>query len=88
MTAPGELTLGAIVAPFEPRGPAVKCVLGDECGEGGCIAHGEWGGIAESIRHFFRNTTVAALARRDASEAAAGARPERPGGTPVEADGQ
>ncbi len=77
--APAELTLGAVVAPFEPPGPAVKCVLGDECGEAGCVAHDAWGGIAESIRHFFRNTPVAALARRGAGPAASGGSEEASG---------
>ncbi len=58
----GALTVAVVVAPFEAESHHAGCVLGETCGPGPCPAHGAWGGIAESIRRFFRTTTVSALA--------------------------
>ncbi len=64
----GDVTVEAVVAPFEPAGARAGCVLGEvctteDCATATCAAHGEWGAIAASIRRFFQTTTVGALAR-------------------------
>jgi Rrf2 family protein len=67
LAIPGDaLTLDMIVAPFDTAGER-HCLLGRaRCRDSEpCLAHGQWKGIAEQIRQFFANTTVAALLRGD-----------------------
>lgn len=58
-----ELTLAAIVAPFEPMTLARHCLLGEgECSDAtACAVHDRWKLIAEPMLEFFRATTVAEL---------------------------
>ena len=60
---PHELTLAAIVAPFQPSTLARRCLLGEgECSDGtACAVHDRWKLIAGPMRDFFRDTTVAEL---------------------------
>jgi Rrf2 family protein len=63
-----ELTLDAVVAPFEEAGVR-HCLLGGTiCSdETACPAHGRWKPVAERMRRFFVETTVADLAARSRS---------------------
>jgi Rrf2 family protein len=61
--APGELTLAAVVAPFDAVGDAPQCLLRDQvCTESdSCIAHHHWRDVASGVRTFFQTTTIADL---------------------------
>lgn len=64
LAAPAEeVTLAAIVLPFEPATLARRCLLGEgECSDAtACAVHDRWKQIAEPMREFFRDTTVAEL---------------------------
>jgi len=56
-------TLAAIVGAFEPETLATNCLLGaGPCSdETPCAAHALWKPVAEPMRAFFRETTVADL---------------------------
>jgi Rrf2 family transcriptional regulator, iron-sulfur cluster assembly transcription factor len=58
-----QLTLHAVVAPFDAIPSRRRCILGRaECSESDpCTAHWHWQSVAESITTFFRSTTVADL---------------------------
>ena len=58
-----EMTLADVVEPFDPIGETPQCLLRQvRCGmEGHCSAHEAWHGVADTVRHFFRSTTVAEL---------------------------
>lgn len=60
---PSRLKLAAVVAPFDAVGDPPQCLLRDkQCGaDGPCIAHESWHAVAESVRRFFQQTTVADL---------------------------
>ena len=61
--APEAVTLADIVEPFEPTRLARRCILGKGmCSDAtACAAHERWKRIAEPMRGFFRETTVADL---------------------------
>jgi DNA-binding IscR family transcriptional regulator len=71
---PGELTLAAVVAPFDAVGEPPQCLLRKErCGEGqSCIAHRHWHDLATRVRLFFQETTIADLLGAAELPAAAG----------------
>lgn len=58
-----ELTLAAVVAPFDAVGEAPQCLLRDRrCGDGEpCIAHEHWHDVAGGVRTFFQQTSIADL---------------------------
>ena len=58
-----ELTLAAIVAPFDAVGESPQCLLRDQrCGDAEpCIAHAHWHEVADNVRSFFQHTHVADL---------------------------
>lgn len=60
---PGEIRLGAVIAPFDAVGEKPQCLLRDQVCNAGrpCIAHHRWQGAARQIRDFFQETTVAEL---------------------------
>lgn len=60
---PESLTLGTIVEPFDPTRLARRCVMGQGiCSDAtACAAHARWKTIAEPMRAFFNETTVADL---------------------------
>lgn len=62
-----ELTLLEVLDPFESLGPERPCLLGREhCDtESPCAAHHKWLKIARELQHFFGDTTVQELARRN-----------------------
>lgn len=61
-----ELTLAAVVAPFEDPARYRGCLLGKTtCSDRvACAAHHRWKPIAESVLAFLNGTTVASLAQR------------------------
>lgn len=66
---PEALTLADIVEPFEPTRLARRCILGKGmCSDAtACAAHARWKRIAEPMRGFFRETTVADLVEEEGS---------------------
>ncbi len=60
---PGELVLARIVGTFDPMEIRPRCLLGRaECSDlNPCPAHPRWKGIADQVRGFFLQTTVADL---------------------------
>jgi len=60
---PEQLTLAAVIEPFDPIED--RCLLmGRRCSDREpCIAHHEWKSVATKVRGFFRGTTVADLLR-------------------------
>ncbi len=58
-----RLLLAQVVDPVDPVPTARNCLLGrPECSdEHPCAAHGQWCDLAEAIRSFFKETTVADL---------------------------
>ena len=58
-----ELTLAAIVAPFDAVGESPQCLLRDRrCGVGEpCIVHEHWHEVAGNVRTFFQQTRIADL---------------------------
>ena len=63
LAIPAErLTLARVTAPFDEVGER-HCLLGrPQCGDRSpCAAHGRWAAVSDSLRDFFRNTTVADL---------------------------
>ncbi len=61
--SPDRLTLAEVVSPLDPITDERRCLLGrPECSNiNPCAAHGRWGTIAESVRAFFFETTLADL---------------------------
>jgi Rrf2 family iron-sulfur cluster assembly transcriptional regulator len=61
-TSPADLTLARVVGPFLPA-EGRACVLGRaRCSDAApCAAHGRWKLVAERMRTFFGETTVADL---------------------------
>ena len=70
-----RLTLARVAEPFDDVGER-HCLLGRaQCGDRApCAAHGRWGEVADSLRGFFRNTTIADL-MNDVSASGGRARP-------------
>ncbi len=68
--SPDQLTLAEVVSPVDPIADERRCLLGrEECSNiNPCAAHGRWGAIAESMRAFFFETTLADLATRGGKE--------------------
>ena len=64
---PGDTALIEVVAHFDDLDDA-RCLLGrPECRDDDpCAAHGQWKQVAAAVHAFFRNTTVAEIARRAA----------------------
>ena len=62
------ITLEEIVAPFEPSRLSRRCILGKGvCSDAtACAAHARWKLIAQPMRSFFRETTVADLISEEA----------------------
>jgi Rrf2 family transcriptional regulator, iron-sulfur cluster assembly transcription factor len=63
LAVPAErLTLARVAAPFDDVGER-HCLLGrPQCGDRyPCAAHGRWADVSDSLRDFFRNTTIADL---------------------------
>jgi len=60
---PAEITLAAVIAPFDPLED--RCLLMRRRCDAAepCMAHHQWRGVATQLRGFFRNTTVADLVR-------------------------
>ena len=77
--SPAELTLAAVVAPFDAVGDTPSCLLRDQrCGVGEpCMAHQRWHGIAGEVRRFFQETTIAALVAEASSSLPREAEPIR-----------
>jgi Rrf2 family protein len=74
-----ELSLGAVVAPFDAVGAPPQCLLRDQrcCGADACIAHERWHDVAGNVRSFFQQTTIAdLLAERPVAAAACDLRRE------------
>jgi Rrf2 family protein len=75
-----ELTLNAIVEPFDPIEARKTCLLGrKKCSDRDpCTVHWRWRSIADQIANFFQQTTVGDLiadqGREDAAMAALGSR--------------
>jgi Rrf2 family iron-sulfur cluster assembly transcriptional regulator len=65
-----RLTLGEVVAPFEPIGER-RCLLGfASCSDRKpCKAHATWRHLAGDVDEFFRTTTIASLADETAPAA-------------------
>lgn len=63
--APARLSLYRIVAPFGDVEQRRRCLLGrSQCSDDhACAAHPRWKDVAERVSNFFRETTVADLAR-------------------------
>jgi Rrf2 family protein len=63
--APHRLVLQRVVAPFGDMEQRQRCLLrGTQCSDGnGCAAHARWKEVTERVSAFFRETTVADLAR-------------------------
>lgn len=61
-----QLTLDRVVEPFGAMKLARRCLLGQgECSDRTpCSVHAQWKLVAEPMRAFFRDTTVAALLQR------------------------
>lgn len=55
-----ELTLAAVLEPFEEIDEARSCLLGQgECDEANpCALHGRWSGVATEVAAFFRGTVL------------------------------
>ncbi len=68
--APADTTLLDVVGPFDDGAGVRRCLLGrDRCPDDDpCPAHGRWEKVAGSVEKFFRETTVADLARGARSE--------------------
>ena len=68
-----ELTLNAIVDPFDPIEARKTCLLGrKKCSDKDpCTVHWRWRSIAEQIAAFFQNTTVGELIADQGREAEA-----------------
>lgn len=60
---PEGITLGDIIASFDPTRLSRRCLLGQgECSDAtACSAHSRWKVIAQPMRLFFNETTVADL---------------------------
>lgn len=58
---PAELTLAAVLAPFEPQVERTRCLLGrPECSDSNpCGAHDRWKHIKEATLQFLEGTTLA-----------------------------
>ena len=83
--AAGRISLAEIIAAVEPRRLDRRCLLGrPQCSDADpCAAHERWRSLAEGIKTFLEETTLADLARqrtrvvakrRRGRKAAAGAR--------------
>jgi Rrf2 family iron-sulfur cluster assembly transcriptional regulator len=59
---PERLSLGRVVAPFQPVGEQ-RCLMGrPDCGgPHPCAAHSRWSRVASAVEEFFSHTTVASL---------------------------
>lgn len=62
-----QLSLHAVVEPFDAIDSRRSCLLGrTQCSDASpCPAHERWKEVSERIAAFFRDTTVAELARSD-----------------------
>lgn len=83
---PDDLTLFAIVEPFDVLADGRSCLLGrTECDDRNpCPAHARWKSVSEDVAAFFRRTTVGDLVR-EYGELDRPPGPER--GVPDPADG-
>lgn len=74
-----ELTLGNVVAPFDPPERWRECFLGgNRCSAAtACEVHEVWKPIAERMSAFLSETTVARLAARDVPSPRGGKRARR-----------
>lgn len=61
-----QLTLAAVVAPFEDLGQYRSCLLGNAiCSDRrACVAHARWKPVARAVLEFLQETTVDSLATR------------------------
>jgi Rrf2 family protein len=68
---PREVTLAEVIEPFDPLED--RCLLmRRRCSDATpCLAHNRWKGVALGIRSFFRETTLADIARSGGSGARA-----------------
>ncbi|HEY7194893.1 MAG TPA: Rrf2 family transcriptional regulator [Gemmatimonadales bacterium] len=66
---PDELSLSAIVTPFDRVDERRRCLLGrPQCSDRtACAAHTRWKDVADTVAQFFRETTVADLLEREAT---------------------
>lgn len=64
---PEEVTLAEVVRPFDDIADERECLLGrSECrDESPCAAHGDWREVQQTVRRFFRDTTLAELGPPD-----------------------
>ena len=60
---PSDLTLVAVIEPFDEMRERNGCLLGrPECSDGNpCMAHDRWKQLHEQVSRFFEETTVAEL---------------------------
>ena len=65
-TRADALTLAEIVNPVDPMSNDRRCLLGRaECSDvDACVAHEAWRQVADKMREFFQETTLAQLAKR------------------------
>lgn len=65
---PGEITLAAVVRPFDDVMEERQCLLGrPECRDDApCVAHEEWKAAVGKLQRFFRETRLADLAGAEA----------------------
>lgn len=63
---PEQLTLGRVIAPFEPA-TARRCLIGRrDCGGAHpCLAHHRWEKVAGAVSRFFEQTTIGELLSGD-----------------------
>ena len=63
---PGDISLLAIVVPFEPPQSGVRCLLGQEhcTDQDACPVHARWVTIRSSFFDLLENTTLADVAER------------------------
>lgn len=79
------ITMGDVVAPFDPPGRYHECLLGgSRCNaETACEAHEHWKPIADRMLAFLNETTVAQMAGREVPGPRSGTRTQRvPRATP------
>jgi Rrf2 family iron-sulfur cluster assembly transcriptional regulator len=77
--APDQLTLGEVVAPFDPPSRYRECFLGGKrCSAAtACEVHDAWKPIADRLFEFLTETTVARMAGGDVPSPRGGRRPGR-----------
>lgn len=65
-----EITLDAVLAPFDETGGERHCLLGrTRCSDADpCLAHRHWKDISAQIHHFFQTMTIAKLLEPEHAE--------------------